>query len=117
MDVTESLNERVVDALMAAGKRTLADEYAAAKGGDDDGSRPRQCEDFPCCGHERGDCDGSLYGSDESIKADPHLLCDHNTGYCEVWDREQDNEGDDDGWCPQHGWDCGDFHLSLEEGR
>ena len=27
------------------------------------------CEDFPCCGHERGDCDGSLYGSDESIMA------------------------------------------------
>lgn len=27
------------------------------------------CEDFPCCGHERGDCDGSKYGSDEQIKA------------------------------------------------
>lgn len=26
------------------------------------------CEDFPCCGHELGDCDGSLYGSDEEIK-------------------------------------------------
>ena len=26
------------------------------------------CEDFPCCGHEMGDCNGSLYGSDESIK-------------------------------------------------
>lgn len=26
-----------------------------------------QCEDFPCCSHELGDCDGSLYGSDESI--------------------------------------------------
>lgn len=26
------------------------------------------CEDYPCCGHERGDCDGSLYGSDEAIK-------------------------------------------------
>lgn len=28
-----------------------------------------RCEDFPCCGHEPGDCDGSLYGSDEQIKA------------------------------------------------
>jgi hypothetical protein len=28
------------------------------------------CEDFPCCGHEMNDCDGSLYGSDESIKQD-----------------------------------------------
>lgn len=35
-----SLNERVFDALMAAGKRSLADEYAAANGGDD--GRPRQ---------------------------------------------------------------------------
>ena len=26
------------------------------------------CEDYPACGHEAGDCDGSLYGSDESIK-------------------------------------------------
>ena len=29
----------------------------------------RYCEDFPCCGHEAGDCDGSKYGSDEDIKA------------------------------------------------
>jgi len=28
-----------------------------------------QCEDAPCCGHEPGDCDGSKYGSDESIMA------------------------------------------------
>lgn len=27
------------------------------------------CVDFPCCGHELGDCDGSKYGSDEDIKA------------------------------------------------
>ena len=27
------------------------------------------CEDYPCCGHELNDCDGSKYGSDESIKA------------------------------------------------
>ncbi len=26
------------------------------------------CEDFPCCGHEQGDCEGKLYGSDEAIK-------------------------------------------------
>ena len=26
------------------------------------------CEDYPCCGHEMNDCDGTLYGSDESIK-------------------------------------------------
>ena len=27
-----------------------------------------RCEDYPCCGHEMNDCDGSLYGSDKSIK-------------------------------------------------
>ena len=27
------------------------------------------CEDYPCCGHEMGDCEGKLYGSDEAIKA------------------------------------------------
>lgn len=27
------------------------------------------CEDFPCCGHEAGDCEGQKYGSDEDIKA------------------------------------------------
>ena len=26
-----------------------------------------QCEDFPCCGHEAGDCDGALYGTDAAI--------------------------------------------------
>lgn len=26
------------------------------------------CEDFPCCGHEIGDCNGGLYGSDQNIK-------------------------------------------------
>lgn len=46
-----------------------------------------QCEDFPCCGHEAGDCDGRLYGSDEDIKAEVerqwatgHGYCDHEYG-------------------------------------
>lgn len=26
------------------------------------------CEDYPCCGHEWGDCEGLLYGSDEDIR-------------------------------------------------
>lgn len=33
-------------------------------------SRRDSCEDFPACGHEAGDCNGALYGSDEDIKAD-----------------------------------------------
>jgi len=51
------------------------------------------CEDYPCCGHERGDCNGLLYGSDAAIQADPHLLCDHNTGFCEV---DYDDDRPDD---------------------
>lgn len=31
-----------------------------------------RCEDFPCCGHERGDCNGEKYGSDEKIIEDVH---------------------------------------------
>lgn len=67
-----------------------------------------RCEDFPCCGHELGDCDGSLYGDPRN---DPHLLCDHETGYCEVEEAEQDWEDwdEDEGLCgatitfgPQH---------------
>lgn len=55
-----------------------------------------QCEDYPCCGHERGDCNGLLYGSDEAIKSDPHLLCDHENGECELaYDEEDDIDEDD----------------------
>lgn len=25
------------------------------------------CEDYPCCGHEAGDCQGGKYGSDASL--------------------------------------------------
>lgn len=28
------------------------------------------CEDFPCCGHEAGDCNGQKYGSDAAIQAE-----------------------------------------------
>lgn len=41
------------------------------------------CEDFPCCGHEAGDCFGQKYGSDASIKA-------------RVYARSYDEDHDDD---------------------
>lgn len=56
-----------------------------------------RCEDYPACGHEMGDCNGLLYGSDESIKeqverdwATGHGYCDHAAGIyeCDVWDEE-----------------------------
>lgn len=50
-----------------------------------------RCEDYPCCGHEAGDCNGLLYGSDEAIKSGPHLLCDHEAGFCDLeGDEEED---------------------------
>lgn len=41
------------------------------------------CEDFPCCGHERGDCDGSLYGTDAAIREEVYWLMttDHDSDY------------------------------------
>lgn len=68
------------------------------------------CEDFPACGHERGDCNGLLYGSDESIKEQVyeqirsgHGDCNHSEGqfFCEDWDDDEDEEepdDDDSGW-------------------
>lgn len=61
-----------------------------------------RCEDAPCCGHESGDCDGSLYGSDESIIAsvqrawdEGHGYCDHEAGIYECQDDGDDDEDDD----------------------
>lgn len=58
-----------------------------------------RCEDYPCCGHEAGDCDGSLYGSDESIITrvqrdwdEGHGYCDHEAG---IYECEYDDEEDD----------------------
>jgi hypothetical protein len=60
------------------------------------------CEDYPCCGHEMGDCDGSLYGSDEDIKArvyeairTGHGDCDHQEGIFNCEDYGDDEEDDE----------------------
>jgi len=41
------------------------------------------CEDWPCCGHEWGDCDGSKYGSDEAIKQAVYDRMNEDDGYYE----------------------------------
>lgn len=46
------------------------------------------CEDFPCCGHEAGDCFGQLYGSDEDIKQSVYDRM-YDDGYDPYYD-EQD---------------------------
>lgn len=58
----------------------------------------RTCEDFPCCGHELGDCDGSKYGKDENLIAHAYLHadCEHEAGYCKVAEREQDEHSYDE---------------------
>lgn len=60
-----------------------------------------RCEDYPCCGHESGDCDGS--GSDESIIAgvqrawdEGHGYCDHEAGIYECQYEDDDDDDDDD---------------------
>lgn len=62
-----------------------------------------RCEDFPCCGHEAGDCDGSLYGSDERIKmeverawATGHGYCDHAEGIFNCDGADDDDEYDEE---------------------
>lgn len=49
------------------------------------------CEDYPCCGHEAGDCDGSLYGTDEAIKSriGEHFMCDHEAGMCDAYPEDE----------------------------
>lgn len=61
------------------------------------------CEDYPACGHEAGDCNGLLYGSDESIKAQVyeairtgHGSCDHADGFYDCDDMGDEGDEDDD---------------------
>ena len=55
------------------------------------------CEDYPCCGHTENDpCPtrpGAVSLSDPWDN--PHYLCDHENGDCEVWDEdEEESEAD-----------------------
>lgn len=71
------------------------------------------CEDYPCCGHEQGDCDGRKHGSDESIKAqvekdwaDGHGYCDHSSGIFNC----DGGADEDEEWCT----DC-DREVTVTE--
>lgn len=61
------------------------------------------CEDWPCCGHEFGDCNGLLYGSNESIKEQVqrqwdtgHGYCDHPNGIYQCDADDPDGDGEED---------------------
>lgn len=78
-----------------------------------------RCEDFPCCGHEAGDCDGSLCGSDESIKASVqrawdtgHGYCDHEYGIfnCEDFEDDEDEWDEDDELAAL--WEAGELYVT-----
>lgn len=68
------------------------------------------CEDFPCCGHTPQDpCERQWYDEPDAFDTtkNPHALCDHENGECDVdWDDEPDDDEDDspvdqeykDGW-------------------
>ncbi len=67
-----------------------------------------RCEDFPCCGHEAGDCNGELYGSDEAIKESVyeairsgHGDCDHAEGVYLCEGGDEDGEDEDEGWADE----------------
>ncbi len=57
-----------------------------------------RCEDYPCCGHEQGDCNGLLYGSDEAIREQVETAWRTGHGYCEhsAGIYNCDDEGDED---------------------
>ena len=43
----------------------------------------RRCEDFPCCGHTYDD---PCYQTEYNPYDDPHVLCDHELGFCDIED-------------------------------
>lgn len=63
------------------------------------------CEDYPCCGHTPDDpCGAQWYDAPDAfdVTTNPHALCDHENGDCDVWDEDFD-ECDEDHQCE----DCG----------
>lgn len=53
---------------------TTRDMYLLANHSCDVQENGGRCEDYPCCGHELGDCNGLKYGSDEAIKAEAYRV-------------------------------------------
>ena len=84
---------------------TTADIHLLANHSCDVAMNGGNCEDYPACGHEYGDCNGLRYGSDESIKAQVerqwntgHGYCDHEFGIynCDSNEDDDDDEAEDD---------------------
>jgi hypothetical protein len=72
-----------------------------------------RCEDYPCCGHTNEDpCGPQWYDASDAFdtRVNPHALCDHENGDCDVADDNEPHEYDYDDllddtgrpWC----WGC-----------
>lgn len=51
------------------------------------------CEDYPCCGHTPQDpCEPQWYDAPDAFdtRVNPHALCDHENGDCNVEPEEDD---------------------------
>lgn len=53
------------------------------------------CEDYPCCGHTPQDpCEPQWYDKPDAFDTtkNPHALCDHENGECDVDEYDEDEE-------------------------
>jgi hypothetical protein len=98
-----TMNGRTITATCDTCGFTTSDLSLATNHSCDVQQQGGRCEDYPCCGHEAGDCNGLLYGSAESIKAGVHEawrtghgMCDHAEGLYECEDQGGDEEEDED---------------------
>ena len=71
------------------------------------------CEDYPCCGHTEGDpCAPQWYDAPGAFdtSVNPHALCDHENGECNV-----DEWGDEWGCVDPEDCDHGDTSFNEVE--
>jgi hypothetical protein len=57
------------------------------------------CEDYPCCGHTPQDpCERQWYDEPDAFDTtkNPHALCDHENGECDVDYYDEEEEEDED---------------------
>jgi hypothetical protein len=56
------------------------------------------CEDYPCCGHTpQNPCARQWYDDPQAVRR--HLGCDHEAGYCED-EQYDDNDDEIEDWDP-----------------
>lgn len=74
-----------------------------------------RCEDYPCCGHTDLDpCERQPYDEPGyfDITRNPHALCEHEYGICEVdYDEDAPEHDDEDTepWEDEDGWLDGSY--------